>query len=141
MPRNSLFIACVKANTNVQSVVNIFITINIFQHRYVYSESVLNSWYVYDNNKTNKQALAGWKNNVDFKISSNKSPQFYFFWIKITLPYSWYFCLKNVITLFATIFFNLCHKASNFVKLFLKGKIRKNCGNFLEISPLGRNTP
>ena len=43
MPQNSFFKVCVKANTNVQFVVNIFITINIFQHKYVYSESILNS--------------------------------------------------------------------------------------------------
>ena len=45
--------------------------LSIFQQKYIYLESVLNSSCGYDQIQTNEQILAGKMNNVDFLISSN----------------------------------------------------------------------
>ena len=68
----------------------------------------------------NKQGGISWfKNEFDFFTSNNKSPQFYFFQIKVTPQYSSYFCLKRITKIFLknvwlTTFCKIRHKASNF---------------------------
>ena len=55
----------------------------------------------------NKQGGIGrFENDVDFLTSSNKLPWFYFFRIKVTLPYSSYFCLKIITRIYLKIFGN-----------------------------------
>ena len=83
------------SNTSVHFFVNISITLRYFPTRvyifWIRIEFLCLRW------NWNKQGgISKFKNHVDFLIWSNKSLRFYFFWIKVTLPYSSYFCLKNI---------------------------------------------
>ena len=53
----------------------------------------------------NKQGGIGrFENDIDFLTSGNKFPWFYFFRIKVTLPYSSYFYLKIITRIYLKIF-------------------------------------
>ena len=71
--------------------------------KYIFSESSLNSLFVHVNIETNKQKIKRLKNNVCVLISSDKSPQLYFFPKKTTPSRAVCLCLKIVTTVFSEI--------------------------------------
>ena len=98
----------------------------------MYSESVLNSSYVYNIIKTSKEVLAGLKIKLTFLPRATSLPSFIFFQIKVTPQYSSYFCLKYfaIFVIRPQIYVKLCLTTE--IALFLQ-KMWKNDGNTLEI--------
>ena len=68
--------------------------------KYMYSESVLNSSYVYVEVETSKEILAGLKEMLTFLSRAVCPSRFIYFLIKVTLPCSSYVCPKTLLGLF-----------------------------------------
>ena len=81
--------------------------------KYMYSESVLNSSYVYVEVETSKEILAGLKEMLTFLSRAVRPPRFVYFLIKVTLPYSSYICPKNItMTFLKTLFDDILQYSS-----------------------------
>ena len=65
------------SNTSVYFFVNISITLRYW--KYMFSESVLNSSYVYDEIETSEEVLAGFKMMLPFLSRATSSPSLTFF--------------------------------------------------------------
>ena len=112
------------SNTSVQFFVNISVTLRYF----LYSQSVLNSYYVYDESETSKELLASLEMMLTFLSRARSTPGFTFFWLKVTPPYSSYFCLKSITRIFLKTFGGryfaiFTMKPPIYVKLCLKKEI------------------
>ena len=112
------------SNTSVQFFINISMTLRYF----LYSESVLNSYYVYNESEKSKELLASLKMMLTFLSRARSTPGFTFFWLKVTLPYSSYFCLKSITRIFLKTFGGRYYaifamKPPIYVKLSLKTEI------------------
>ena len=73
------FNVCVTSNTSVQFFKMFQVPRGIFQQKYMYSESVLNSSYVYDEIETSKEVLAGLKMMLTFLSRATSPPSFTYF--------------------------------------------------------------
>ena len=135
------------SSISVQFFVNTSITLRYFPTKvYVFWISI--EFFLCFQWNWNKQGDR-FKNDADFRISNSKSPQFYFFRIRVTLPYSSCFCLKNVTKIFLEsfgwqYFAIFVIKPQIYVKLWLKTefapflwKMWKIDSNILETWPLG----
>ena len=95
---------------------------------FLYSQSVLNSCYVYNESETSKELLASLEMMLTFLSRTRSTPGFTFFWLKVTLPYSSYFCLKIITSIFLKTFGERYYaifamKPPIYVKLCLKTEI------------------